>query len=56
MCILQTITYAKGGPMELKFEDIEKRKLNIPNDRVQRADEKIGSFVCLSCLLRKLWS
>ena len=27
MCILQTRTYAKGGPMELKFEGIEMRKL-----------------------------
>ena len=27
MYILQTRTSAKGGPMELKFEDIEMRKL-----------------------------
>ena len=54
MCVLQTGTYAKGGPMEMKFGGIEMQKWNIPNDRAQREGEKISSFVWLSCLLPKL--
>ena len=46
MCILQTRAYAKGGLMELKFEGIEMRKLNIPTDTGQRVDENNGA-ICL---------
>ena len=31
---------AKGDPMELNFESLEKQKWNIPTDRAQRLDEK----------------
>ena len=31
--------------MELKLEGIEMQKWNIPNNRAQRVDEKIASFV-----------
>ena len=42
--------------MELKVEGIEMQKLNIPTDRASRVDKKVGSCVCLSCLLSELWS
>ena len=33
------------GPIKLNFEGLEMHKWNIPIDRVQRIDEKMGSFV-----------
>ena len=35
----------KGGLMELNFEGLEMQNWNIPTDRAQREDEKMGSFV-----------
>ena len=35
-------TYAKGSPIELKFDGTEMQKWNIPMDRSQKADEKNG--------------
>lgn len=35
----------RGDSMELNFEVLEIQKLNIPKDRAQRINEKIGSFV-----------
>ena len=32
------------------------QKRNIPTDRTQRIDAKMGSFVWLSCLLSESWS
>ena len=34
-----------GYPMELSFEGLGMQKWNIPTDRAQRVDEKMGSFV-----------
>ena len=37
---------AKGtNPMELNFESLEIPKWNVPTDRAQRVDEKIGLFI-----------
>ena len=32
------------------------QKWNVPPDRAQKVDEKMGEFVYSSCLLRELWS
>ena len=40
----QNITQRKD-PLDLNFEGLEIQKWNILTDRVQRAVEKIGSFV-----------
>ena len=45
-CILQTKTYGKEEPMELKFEGIKMRRLNLPMVRAQRVDERNG-VICL---------
>ena len=37
-------------PMELNFEGLEMQKWNIPTDRVQRVDKKIGWFVVMFTL------
>ena len=37
---------AKGGDMELNFEELEMQKLNIPTDSAQSVDEKNG-VICL---------
>ena len=34
-----------GELMELNFESLEMQKWNVPTDRVQTVDEKMGSFV-----------
>ena len=34
-----------GDPMVLNFEGLGMQKWNIPTDRAQRVDEKMGSFV-----------
>ena len=34
-----------GDPMVLNFEGLGMQKRNIPTDRAQRVDEKMGSFV-----------
>ena len=39
-------------PMELNFEGLEMQKWNIPTDRVQRVDKKIGWFVVVMFTLR----
>ena len=36
---------AKEDPMELNFKGLEIQKWNIPTDRAQRVDEKMGLFV-----------
>ena len=36
--------------MELNFEGLEMQKWNIPTDRVQRVDKKIGWFVVMFTL------
>ena len=40
MCILQTRSYWKWGPMRLKLEVFEMQKCNISTDRAQRKDEQ----------------
>ena len=42
--------------MQLNFEGLEIQKWNIPTDRAQRVDKKMGLFVWLSCLLPSLRS
>ena len=42
MFILQTKTYWKGGPMELKFQDLEMQKSNMSTDREKRVHKKNG--------------
>ena len=42
----------RGHPMELNFEGLEMQKWNIPTDRVQRVDKKIGWFVVVMFTLR----
>ena len=37
--------HAKEDPMELNFKGLEIQKWNIPTDRAQRVDEKMGLFV-----------
>ena len=44
------------NPGQPNFESFEMEKWNIPIDRAQWVDGKIGSFVLLSCLLPELWS
>ena len=39
-------------PMELNFEGLEMQKWNIPTDRVQRVNKKIGWFVVVMFTLR----
>ena len=39
-------------PMELNFEGLEMQKWNIPTDRVQRVDKKIGWFAVVMFTLR----
>ena len=38
--------------MELNFEGLEMQKWNIPTDRVQRVDKKIGWFAVVMFTLR----
>ena len=45
----------KGGPHENEFWQFSNVRMSSIN-RVQKADEKMGSFVWFSCLLPKLWS
>ena len=40
----------RGDSMELNFEVLEIQKLNIPKDRAQRIDEKIG-IICLVIMI-----
>ena len=40
--------------MEFNLEGLEIQKLSIPTDKAQRVDDKIGSFVNLSCLILEL--
>ena len=44
----------KAPPKELNFEGLEMQKWNIPTDRIQRVDKKMGPFVQLSCLFPEL--
>ena len=46
----------KGDTEKLNFEGLEMQKLNIPTDKTQRADEKMGLFVWISRFLPELWS
>ena len=45
---------AKGDLMELNFQGPEMQKWNVQTDRDERVDEKMGSFVKLSCFLSEL--
>ena len=40
--------------MEMSFEGLEMQKRNVPTDIIQIVDEKMGSFVQLPCLLKKI--
>ena len=46
--IMSLISKIKGAnercPKELNFEGLEIQKLNIPTDKTEKVDEKMGSF------------
>ena len=44
----------KGDFMELNFEGLELQKRNVVTEIIQIVDEKMGSFVWLPCLLKKI--